>query len=108
MRIGKPPKDDKKFLPTTTLSSIVGTLEKWLSSQDQEERGCLALSFEELVGDHKIEGVSQEDEDTLLNLCTDFAYYSENPEHLSQDPALLNYDKLRAIVLEALERIGSS
>ena len=108
MRIGKPQKADVKLLPTTTLSIVVGTLEKWLSSQDPEERGRLAHAFEELVGDHQIEGLSQKIEDTLLNLCTDCAYYSENPKHLSEDPALLSYEKFKVIVLKALKQIGSS
>jgi hypothetical protein len=108
MRIGKPTEVDKKMLPKTTLSTVVGTLEKWLSSQDPEERVRLALAFEELVGDHQIEGISQEAEDTLLNLCTDCSYYSENPEHLSEDPSLLSYKKFKAIVLETLENIRSS
>jgi hypothetical protein len=108
MRIGKPPKVDKKLLPTIKLSTVVETLEKWSRSQNTAERVRLALAYEELVGEHQIEGVSQETEDTLLYLCTDCAYYSENPEHLSEDPALLNYDKFKSIILEVLEKIGNS
>jgi hypothetical protein len=108
MRIGKPPKVDKKLLPMIKLSTVVETLEKWLRYQNTAERVRIALAYEELVGEHQIEGVSQETEDTLLNLCTDCAYYSENPEHLSEDPALLNYDKFKAIILEVLEKIGNS
>lgn len=102
MKVGKP---EEPELETKPLGEFLDLLNMWLKSDSAEERMKITHEFENLAGDYRAKGATDEIEEIIGDLCNDCAYYSEISLHYSGAPGMLNYEKFKKRIVEALRKI---
>lgn len=93
-------------METLDLNIIVELLKRWLS--ETELRQKLAYEFEDWVGNRDIVGATKEQLSWLDDLCVEFSYYSRNPVHLKEEPALKDDIEMEKLVREILSKVSTS
>ncbi len=96
---------DTLKLKKIEIQKVIAAFENWI--EIPKLRMTLSRDFEELVGNCEILDATPQQNELLSDLCHDFAYYTQDPAALREEPTLWNDEKMRDEIKSVLKQLKS-